>query len=197
MTDGEVFQAAVDAEGDEYLAAEAALLASGPPSEALQPALEQEDPIARLVAGVLLEAAESDTQPFEAAEQYLGSAERWFAGTIVATPPVRGVVANLTATFGGRLGEYLALRLVKVPAAPPWRQQTALAYLMRNPAPGATDAVLRYASAPTTAPGLQSMAAQVLASSGDAQLAAKVSAERDRLARSGASLPDPLAALIA
>ena len=31
MTDAEVFQAAVDAEGDEYLAAEAALLGSGPP----------------------------------------------------------------------------------------------------------------------------------------------------------------------
>jgi hypothetical protein len=193
MTDAEVFQAAVDAEGDEYLAAEAALLASGPPREAL----EHDDPIARLLAGVLLEAAESDTQPFEAAEQYLASAERWFAGTILATPPVRGVVANLTAAFGGRLGEYLALRLVKVPAAPAWRQQTALAYLMRNPAPSATGAVLRYASAPTTPPGLQSMAAQVLASSGDAQLAAKVSAERDRLARAGASLPDPLAALIA
>ena len=32
---------------------------------------------------------------------------------------------------------------------------------------------------------------------GDAQLAAKVSAEPDRLARAGASLPDPLKALIA
>lgn len=192
-SDAEVFQAAVEAEGDEYLAAEAALLASGWASDAA----EVEDPIAGLLAGVLLEAAQSDTQPFDGAEQYLASAERWFADTILGRPPVRGVVANLTAAFGGRLGEYFALRLVKLPTAAVWRQQVALAYLQDHPTPSATDALLRYGSAPTTAPGLQAATARVLAASGDGRLAAKVSAERDRLAAAGASLPEPLAALIA
>jgi hypothetical protein len=196
-SDAEVFRAAVEGEGDEYLAAESALLASGSVDQILRPALQDEDPVARLVAQVVLDAAESETQPLEGAEQYLAAAERWFAPTILGTPPVRGVVSNLTATFGGRLGEYLAVRLVKVPSAPAWRQQVALGYLHDHPTPSATDALLRYASAATTAPGLQAVAARVLAASGDDRLAAKVAAERDRLASAGLTLPEPVAALIA
>ena len=196
-TDAELLEAAIDGFSDEYLAAEAALLSSGSADDVLRSALDRDDPIARLTAHVLLDAVAAGTQPLDGVEQYLAAAERWFAPTIVSTPPIRGIVSNLTATFGGTLGEYLALRLVKVPSAPAWRQQVALAYLQHHPTPGATVALLRYASAAATAPDMRVAAAQVVAASGDGEILAKVAAERDRLARAGAVLPEPLLALVA
>jgi hypothetical protein len=196
MTDDDsaLFQAALDSEGDEFLDTEEELRRSALPRDVLEPALYGEDPIARLMAQVLLDASEAETPQFDRADRYLATAEKWFARTVVGTPPVQGVVDNLSAQFGGSLAGYLALRLVKVPTAPVWRQRTTLAYLERNPTPAVTDALLRYAST-TANPQLQATVARVLRSSGDSALAAKVATERERLARNGQRLPEPLAAL--
>jgi hypothetical protein len=195
--DEALFRAAVDSEGDDYLAAEQALLTSESSVEAVRAALAEDDPIAQLLARVVLDAAEADTPLFAGAEAYVAMTEDWFTDTILGTPPLRGVVTMLGETFGAGLGDYLALRLVKLPEASPWRQRLALAYLERHPSPAASDALLRYAAATTTAPELQVAAASVLRMSGDGQLAAKLASERDRLARDGRTLPDALTALIA
>lgn len=193
--DAVAFQAALDSEGDEYLEAEGTLRSSASARATLEPALYDQDPIARLMAQVLLEASEAEAPELDAADRYLAVAERWFADTIVGTPPVRGVVDNLSAQFGGALAGYLALRLVKVPTAPTWRQQATLAYLERHPIPAATDALLRYATT-TPVPELQTTAARVLRSARDPALPSKVAAEKERLARTGKVLPGPLAAFV-
>ena len=191
MTDSDdalTFQAALDGEADEYLEAEATLRRSTSAKNTLEPALHDPDPIARLMAEVFLDASEAENDPYGAVEDYLAAAEEWFADTILGSPPVGGIVDNLTATFGGSLAGYLALRLVKVPTAPMWRQQVILSYLEHNPTPAATDALLRYASA-TPVPELQRAVARVVRAAGDTALASKVAAERERLARDGRKLP--------
>lgn len=186
---------AVDAENEGYLRAEAALRRTPQAAPALQAGLAHDDPIARLLAQVLLDAAESESDDLDTADRYLEVSARWFARTVAGSPPIRGVVDNLTARYGDRLAGYLAVRLAKVPAAPAWRAQVALAYLERHPTPTVTDALLRFASQ-TSEPALQEAAARVAAGAGDVALAAKVAAERDRLARAGRSLPGALAALV-
>jgi hypothetical protein len=138
--------------------------------------------------------SEARRTPVDAAEEYLAIAEKWFARTILGTPPVGGIIDNLNATFGGSLAKFLALRLVKVPAAPMWRQQVALGYIAGNPDPAVTEALLRFASATPTA-AMQQAVAHVLRSGGDGALTAKVAAERERLVRNGKTLSEPLAAL--
>jgi hypothetical protein len=192
--DAPLFEAALDSEGDEYLEIERTLRTSESVKDTLESALRREDPIAQLMAQVLLDASEAETQQLDAADRYLEVVERWFAPTILRSPPILGVVDNLSAQFGGALAGYLALRLVKIPTAPTWRAQVTLAYLERNPTPAVTDALLRYASV-TTVPELQAATARVLRSAGDSALAAKVTAEQERLARSGKTLPEPLASL--
>ncbi|MBG0564858.1 hypothetical protein [Actinoplanes aureus] len=189
-----LFAKALAGEDEAYLRAEAGLRESAD-AEVLESNLSADDPIARLMAHVMLDWADADPG-FEGADRYLDVVEHWFADTIVRTPPVDGVVENLTAKFGGRLGEFLALRLVKVPTTPAWRAQVALSYLERHPTPAATDALIRYASL-TSVPALQGAVARVVTKFRDPALARKVSAERDRLAREGRGLPSALTSLIA
>jgi hypothetical protein len=192
--DAAIFEAALNGEDDEYLEAEQTLRRSTSAKDTLAPAMHDPDPIARLLGQVFLDMSEAESTLYDVAEDYLASAERWFAKTILGTPPVGGVIDNLIATFGGSLGKYLALRLVKVPAAPIWRQQVTLGYVAGNPDPAVTDALLRFGST-TSIIELQAAVAHVLQASVDSALPQKVAAERERLARNGQQLPQSLAAL--
>jgi hypothetical protein len=189
-----LFERALATEDEAYLRAETRLRGSAAADEVLEPNLGHEDPLGRLMARVLLEWAEAEDAGFDAALRYLNHVERSFGPTILGTPPVRGVVENLSATFGGRLAEFLALRLVKVPTAPAWRAQVTLAYLERHPTPAVTDALLRYASM-TSAPALQAAVARAVTVAHDPALARKAQAEADRLARTGRTLPPAVAKL--
>jgi hypothetical protein len=190
-----LFERALVSEDEAYRLAETRLRESAD-SAALQRNLTHADPVGRLMANVMLEWSETAGAgaDFEKAAQYLDSVERRFARTVAGVPPVRAVVQNLSATFGGRLTEFLALRLVKESQPPPWRALAVLGYLERHGNPATTDAVIRFASR-TALPQLQQAAARVLASSGDPALAQKLAAERERLAREGGQLPPVLAAL--
>lgn len=187
----EAFAAALASEDEQYLEAEHALLQLPGPPAGLTERLGDDDPVARLLAQAVLEESLAAGSPATAAEEYLSIVQRWFAPTILHDPPVRGVVHNLTTRFGGQLTELMAVRLVKVPAAPVWRAQVALGYLAEHPTPAVTDVLLRYA-AQTTVPALREATVRLLTASGDPNLAVKIAAERTRLAREGRDLPPEL-----
>lgn len=189
----DLFARALVTEDEAYLGAEGRLLERAD-ADALRENLGHADPVGRLLASVLLEWSEAGGEQLERAVAYLDLAERRFASTVAGTPPIRGVVENLSATFGGRAAELLALRLVKASAPAHWRAMATLGYLERHPTPAVTDAVVRFA-ARTTVPTQQTAAVNLLSRLGDPALAAKVGAERERLARAGRALPTALAAL--
>jgi len=188
-----LFEQALVSEDEAYRLAEERLLDEAD-TDALQRQLSHPDPVGRLMAAVLLQSAEGAGDDFRKATEYLERAERRFAETVAGTPPVRGIVDNLSRTFDGRLADFLALRLVKESEPPPWRALATLGYLERHPSPTSNDAVIRFA-ARTEAPQLQQVAAQVLAKSGDPDLAQKLEAESERLAPTGGALPPALATL--
>jgi hypothetical protein len=199
MTSDPLFQRALVTEDEAYLMTERALLEAPEHTEALTQALEHPDPVARLTANVMLEWGEAEgdpaqDHPFTAALRDLDDAERRFADTAAQTPPVRGAVEQLSARYGGRLAELLALRLVKQPGQASWRVLTTLAYLDGHKTPAVTEALIRFA-AHTPSPKLQRMTAAVIAGLGDPQLRRKLTAERERLAAQGAAMPPALAAL--
>lgn len=152
-----------------------------------------DDPVAELVTHV---AAWHEATPsvLDELDRYLDAAERWFRGKVTSTPPVHGIVQDLSARFGPSVADVLALRLNRMPNAPAWRTLTVLSFLERHPSRKATDAVIRFATS-TKVPHLQQLAARALAASGDPTLARKLTAERQRLARTGRSLPGPLSSL--
>lgn len=194
MSDMEaLFQRALVSEDEAYLNAEARLMESAREAPGSLGRLAPDDPVGRLLARVL-ESAEERAADVEEASRYLDEAERWFARTVVGVPRVDAVVENLTRQHGGRLAEVLALRLVRVPSAPEWRARTALAYIERHPTPTVTEAVVRFATT-TQLPQHQAAVARTLAAIDDPAMGSKVAAERERLARSGRSLPPALASL--
>jgi hypothetical protein len=199
MTSDPLFQRALVTEDEAYLMTERALLEEPEHTEALRQGLGHPDPVARLTANVMLEWAEAEGDPardhsFTAALRYLDYAERRFARTAAQTPPVQGVVEQLSARFGGQLAELLALRLVKQPRQASWRVLTTLGYLDRHKTPAVTEALIRFA-AQTPSPQLQRMTVAVIAGLGDPELRRKLIAERERLAGQGAAMPPALAAL--
>jgi HEAT repeat protein len=188
------FRRALVTEDEAYLMAERELRESPERAEMATEALEHPDPVARLMADVVLEWAEAEDHPFSAALRDLDDAEQRFAGTVVHTPPVRAMVGDLSDRYGGRLAELLALRLVKQPEQASWRVLVTLGYLDRHKTPAVTEALIRFAATSPHAK-LQQTTARVIAGLGDPDLPRKLAAERDRLARQGAAIPPALAAL--
>ncbi|HYR12021.1 MAG TPA: hypothetical protein VEQ60_29825 [Longimicrobium sp.] len=190
-----VFQRAVVSEDEAYLRAEERLRGAGAEAApTLREHLDDPDPMRRLTARVVLESIETAGSDFEQAGRYLAALARKFTNTVARTPPVHGVAETLTARFGGRLAEFLALRLVKESEPDDWRVRLTLQYLDRHKTPAANEALIRFA-ARTSQPVYQQAVAQVLAGSGDPALGQKLAAERQRLAVQGAALPASLAAL--
>jgi hypothetical protein len=194
MTGDPLFRRALVTEDDAYLMAERALLEAPEPVDALTEPLEYPDPLARLIADVVYEWRETEDHPFSGALRDLDDAERRFASTVAGAPPVRAVIEQLSARYGGRLAELLALRLVKQPEQASWRVLTTLGYLDRHKSPATTEALIRFATR-SPHPKFQQMTAQVIAGLGDSELPRKLAAERERLAAQGATLPPVLAAL--
>ncbi|MFL5910942.1 MAG: hypothetical protein ACJ768_10280 [Gaiellaceae bacterium] len=190
-----VFRRAMISEGDAYLMAESELRDSPESAPVLRAHLSDPDPIGRLAAGVMLEWSESSGDDFGQVTEYLDDLQRTFAPTVAGAPRVTGVIEDLTRRFGGRLAEFLALRLVQQPQ-PSWRVLTTLGYLDRHKNPATTEALIRFA-AQTREPRLQQLAAQVVANLGDPALAQKLQAERDRLVAQGGALPPALASITA
>jgi hypothetical protein len=180
-------------EDDAYLLAERRLLESIP-AEVLRTVSEgHEDALAELVPTVA-EWYQEAPSVVEELDRYLDDAERWFRNTVRLAPPVDGVVDVLSARFGPRIADLLALRLTRTPNAPPWRTLTVLGFLDRHPSRAATNALIRFATT-TAVPHFQALAAHALSTSRDPALTRKLAAEQQRLARAGRTLPEPLSTL--
>jgi hypothetical protein len=196
---GEWFEAAVEAEDTGYAEAESRLreaVREEPEQRAAVAArLDDPDPMARLVAHVVLSDADLDESQTAQVDAYLARVERAYARTPARVPAVPAVVEELTARFGTQLGELLAVRLAKGSGAPLWRAAVSLAYLTRHPTSAATEALLRYA-ATTGEPRLQTAAAQAVAASRDRDIGRKVAAEQARLAAAGRRLPVTVTAVL-
>jgi hypothetical protein len=196
----EWFDAAVDAENDSYLEAETqlrdAVRAEPDQRAAVTARLDDPDPLARLVAHVVLSDADLDESQAAQVDAYLVEVQQYYADTAARVPPVSAVVEELTAQFGAQLGELLAVRLAKSMGPPAWRDMVSVAYLTRHPTPAATEALLRYA-ARASVPRLQTAAAQAVAASRDPDLRHKLAAESRRLAANGQALPAAVISVLA
>ena len=185
---------ALASENEAWPRAEQALLEANEDGVPLEAASSHPDPVGRQMAQAAL-VSDADTRgALDKATAYLDAAAARFARTPAGTPPIHGIAANLSATFGPRLASALALRLVQQREMPHWRVMSTLAYLDRQRDPSVVPSLVRFA-AQATVPVQQASAVRVLSGFSGSAVAASVRAERDRLAANGGSLPAPLAAL--
>lgn len=185
---------ALASEGESWPEAEAELLAATAHGVALEAAMTHPDPVGRQMAQT---AATSDADARDALERataYLEDAAQFFARTPARTPPIGPVAANLSATFGAALVGPLSLRLAQQRDQPHWRVMSTLLYLDSHRDPLIVPSLVRFA-AQSSVPAQQELAVRLLGSIGGPSVASSVRDERDRLARTGGTLPRGLAAL--
>jgi len=188
---GRLVEEALASEDDAWLVAERELLEAAA-SGSLQPeAIEHDDPFGKMVAESMARAPAGADADLRKVTQYFDYAGRYFAKTPARTPPIRGLIANLTATYGPRLTELLAMRLAQQRRMPSWQAVTTLGYLAAHPNPRVAPAVVRYA-ARSRAGRPQSLAIRLLRSMDRTAVAAAIRSERRR---HRGQLPAALAAL--
>lgn len=190
-----VFQTATRATGEAYLKAEQELRDGG---EEAGPTLRANrlnpDPVAGLLARVLLNWAGPTEPDYDAALQYLDTLPAYVAETPIGTPSPSGVAAYLEKHFEGRVTDLLALRLVKEPDWPHWRVVGVLLYLKARPEPKDTGAIVRYAAG-TENDEYRQFAIDALKPLRGPDLDALLDAERQRIESIGKVFPNELAAL--
>jgi len=190
----QLIEHALGSENDAWPAAERALLEAVDQGLSFEAVASHPDPVARQMAGTAAGATAGSRTALEKATAYLDAAAQRFARTPAGHPPVGGVVANLTATFGAQLAGPLALRLAQQSNLPHWHAMSMLAYLDQHRDPSVVPSLVRF-SAQTTVLPQQELAVRILGSIGGPAVASSVRSERDRLAAAGGSLPRALAAL--
>jgi hypothetical protein len=115
-------------------------------AEALRKAaLSHLDPIARLLARVILDWAEPKGADFKAALDYLEYAPIRLKRTAAGFPSPMGVESYLTRHFADRVAELLALRLVKESGWPRWKVGAIIFYLQAHKLVSTTSALVRFA----------------------------------------------------
>lgn len=183
---------ATTSSGREYVALEERLRAGGQEAlVALRRRLADPDPVNQLMASVLIGWIEGRAAECQAALEFLDSLERRLAKTPVGNPPPVGVAAELDDRFGPRVAECLALRLVKENDWPHWRVMGTVLYLRDQKVPATTSALVRFAAL-TPNPAWQKGAVEAIAAIQDPDLPRKLDIERQRLASTGKTLPEPL-----
>src|SRR4051794_40001605 len=116
----ELFQRALVTSDEAYLMAEAELREAEGGAEVFASHLQDADPMGRLLARVMLDSEQAEAADSNAVLEYLDYMGGRFARTLALTPPIPAVVDSLSQRFGGRLAEFLALRLVQE-RQPDWR----------------------------------------------------------------------------
>ena len=140
----ELFDKAVNSTGQQYLDAEQALLSAGAPvTGVLQQNLQNPDPVASLIARVLLDWKQGRGEEFNRANEYLNGLPNRLARTPITAPPPVGVAGYLSQNFGPRVAEFLAVRLLKEGGWPGWRTAGVLLYLRQQAVPSTTAALIR------------------------------------------------------
>lgn len=152
------------------------------------------DPVGRQMAATAADMDAAGRAALEQASEYLDGAAQYFARTAAGIPPVDGVLANLTATWGPTLARPLSLRLAQRSDLPNWRVVTILAYLDRHRDPVVVPSLVRFA-ARTEVPSQQEFAVRILASMQGPAIASSIREERARWPTGGREFPVALANL--
>lgn len=192
----ETFALAVLSNGQDYVRAEKTLRDGGDSAKAtLQKNLVNPDPIARLIAQVLLEWMGGAKPEDQKALDYLDGLPKRLASTPLTMPPPDGVAAELKNRFGGSVADLLAMRLVKGTDWPRWRSLAVIQYLQNEDLPSTTAPLIRFA-ADTKDDSLRNAAVAVLKNANDPELRAKINVEKLRLAMQDRVLPEGLRAMV-
>lgn len=192
----DTFALAVLSYGQDYVRAEKTLRDGGAGARAtLQKNLMNPEPIARLIAQVLLEWMEGTKPEDQKALDYLDGLPKRLARTPVTMPPPSGVAVELKNRFGGRVAELLAMRLVKGTDWPRWRAEAVVLYLQDQALTSTTAPLIRFASE-TKDSLLRDAAVEAIKNSHDPELRAKIGAEKLRLAVQDRALPEGLRAMV-
>jgi hypothetical protein len=190
-----IFETAVKSTGEAYLQAEARLRAGGHEAQdTLHRNLQHPDPIARLVARVILDFMGQDAKDYQAALDYLERLPALIRETPLPVPRSDGAAQYLSEEFGDKLVELGAVRLVKGTHLPRWYVGTLVIYAQLRPSPLATEALLRFAVT-TKDEVLRELAVDAIRAAADPALSAKVAAERARCQSLGLPFPAELDAL--
>jgi hypothetical protein len=195
MTMDTMFEAAVTSTGPAYLDAEQRLRdAEAAAVPVLEKNLHRSDPIARLVARVILDWLQGSATNFQDALDYLDYLPERIAHTPMGDPRPDGVAGYLSDTFEARVVELLALRLVKGIDWPQWRVYGVLFYLKEQARPSTTEALLRF-TVETQNDDARSDALDAIRASHDRGLKSKIAAERIRALALKLPFPPSLADL--
>jgi hypothetical protein len=192
------FDRTLEAAGPDYLRGELDLRQAAP----LDPALNQRmrevsahgEPIARLLAQVVLDWGGAKRADFDAALAYLDRLPGKLARTAMGKPSPTGTESYLTLHFADRVAELLALRLIKEDAWPPWKTRAVIFYLTAHRLPSTTTALIRFAIETADAESRDLAIAGVRAI-GDPTQATQVAAEAARAQRLQRPLPPEVRAL--
>ena len=193
----ELFQQAAASSGSHYMECERRLLAADKSVVAtLQTNLRNSDPMARLLAQVLLDGRKGGTNDYRAAAEYL----EWLVKRSPVTeggPPSPPMLAkSLASAFDGRVVDFLALRLVKEDKEdlPGWLRRGIILYLQQQKSRATTAALLRF-GVETKDEGLRDCAVDAIRSMPDPELPKKLEAEREYAKKQGLAWPSALEAL--
>lgn len=189
------FERAVSNYGVDYVRAENLLRSGGEDAKTtLRSNLVNPDPIAQLLARVLLELIEGTKPEDQKALDYLDNLPRRLARTPVTMPPPTGVATELKERFGDRAAEFLSMRLVKGTDWPRWRALGVILYLQDQRLTTTTAPLIRFA-ADTKDDSLRKAAIDAIKKIHDPDLQKKVAAERQRLEPQKRLLPPALSDL--
>jgi hypothetical protein len=185
-----IFEEAVHAKGDMYLMKEQRLYENADKTRAiLSHKTAHPDPIARLLASVLLSWFDDQQQEYLQALSYLSDyAPSYFAKTPVGSPPPEGVASFLAQHYQNRVARLLTLRLVKSENWPNWQATGVLLYLHQQKSPSTTEGLLRFA-VETPNETWRKRALKAVQAIGDPALAIKVQAERERCEQLDLEMP--------
>lgn len=192
-----VFHEALSATGPAYLAAEQELRAMGP---ALSPVLAAQrthaDPMARLLAEVLQQAAAGSAAKQSKAITFIHEFGDGMEGMVIDTPPPSGLDRSLESDFAAGVVELLALRLIKETGWPDWRVSGVLLYLVRhtNGHPLITVPLIRFAVS-TSDEELRTWAVEGLSKQPDEMLLVPLKQERARAEAANYPWPPALLSL--
>jgi hypothetical protein len=193
------FELAVEKTGRDYLQLELDLRGSAQldavEGESLRKAARSHpDPVARLVAKVVLDWAGPRGGDFKAALDYLALLPIKLAPTAMGTPSPMGTESYLSHHFADRVAELLALRLVKEEGWPHWKVVAIIFYLKEQKVPSTTAALIRLAIE-TPDPGWRGFALEAIREIDDRELGPKLTFEIARAHRSKRAVPSEVAAL--
>jgi hypothetical protein len=192
-----LFNKAVISSGSNFVECERQLLAADDSVLAtMQTNLRNSDPIARLLAQVLLDGKKGRTNDYNKAAEYL----EWLmkrAPVSEGGPPSPPMLAHsLAKAFDGRVADFLALRLVKEEKEnlPGWLRTGTLLYLQQQKSPATTAALLRFALE-TDDEHLRDSAIEAIKGIRDPELPKKLEAEREYAKKQHLQLPSVLETL--